>query len=59
MRVVTATVEAYADVSIGLNDASLVVLASVYGTDRIATPDRRHSSVRRLPRGGPVRILPL
>jgi len=51
-------VQAYADVPIGLTDASLVVLAGEYRTDRIATLDRRHFSVLRLPGGGPLRILP-
>lgn len=58
MRAATAIIEAYADVPIGLTDASLVVLADVYRTDRVATLDRRHFSVLRLPGGGPVRILP-
>ena len=58
MRAATAVVEAYADVPIGLTDASLVVLADEYRTDRIATLDRRPFSVVRLRGGGPVRILP-
>lgn len=53
-----AIVQAYADVPIGLTDASLIVLADEYRTDRIATLDRRHFSVLRLPGGGPVRVLP-
>lgn len=58
LRAAAAIVTAYADVPIGLTDASLIVLADIYGTDQIATLDRRHFSVLRLPGGAPVRIVP-
>ncbi len=48
----------YADMPVGVIDASLVVLAEQYQTDRIATLDRRHFSVLRLAGGRPVRVLP-
>lgn len=43
--------ERYRDQSIGVTDASLVVLADRYGTKRILTLDRRHFEVLR-PRSG-------
>ena len=48
----------YADIPVGVTDASLVVLAEEYRTDRIATLDRRHFSVLRLSGGRQVRVLP-
>jgi len=53
-----ALVRNYADVPVGVADASLVVLADEYRTDRIATLDRRHFSVLRLHGGRPIRVLP-
>lgn len=53
-----ALVRSYADVPVGVADASLVVLADEYRTDRIATLDRRHFSVLRLHGGRPIRVLP-
>jgi len=50
--------ETYADERIGLTDAVNVVLASAHRTRRIATLDRRHFTVLRLPDGSPVEILP-
>ena len=47
-----------ADQSIGVTDASLVVLADRYGTQRIATFDRRHFSVMRTLDGKPFTLLP-
>ena len=58
LKAAATIVQAYADVPIGLTDASLIVLADEYRTDRIATLDRQHFSILRLPGGGPVRILP-
>ena len=49
---------AYREHSIGVTDASLVVLADRYGTDRIATLDRRHFSIMRSLNGGPFALLP-
>lgn len=58
LRKAAEVVRAYADVPIGLTDASLVVLAHEYRTDRVVTLDRRHFSVLRMPGGSSVRILP-
>ena len=48
----------YADLAVGLTDASLVVLAARYGTPRIATFDRRHFGALSLPGGGALELLP-
>lgn len=58
LRAATKIVQAYRDVPIGVTDASLVVLATEYRTDRVVTLDRRHFSILRLPGGGPIQILP-
>jgi hypothetical protein len=51
-------VERYADQSIGVADASNVVLAGRYRTRTIATLDRRHFEVVRPTGGGRFTILP-
>jgi len=52
-------VDRYRDLSIGLADASLVVLAARAGTTRILTFDERHFRAVRPLRGGPAfTILP-
>lgn len=51
-------IEKYADQSIGLADASLVVLAQKYATRTIATLDRRHFSVVRPLGGGRFSLVP-
>jgi len=48
----------YGDQRIGLVDASLVVLAARYRTDRILTLDHRHFRVLRTPGGAPFTLLP-
>jgi uncharacterized protein len=48
----------YRDLRIGLADASIVVLAGRYGTDRVLTLDERHFRTLRAPSGGPLTILP-
>ena len=53
-----AVVERYADQSIGVADASNVVLAARYRTRKIATLDRRHFEVVRPTGGGRFTILP-
>lgn len=58
LRAATKIVQAYRDVPIGVADASLVVLATEYRTDRVVTLDRRHFSILRLPGGEPIQILP-
>lgn len=48
----------YQDQDIGVADASLVVLARRYRTDRILTLDQRHFRVIRTIAGGPFTVLP-
>lgn len=54
----TRIIDKYADQSIGLADASLVVLAARFGTRRILTLDTRHFRVLRPIGGGRFSILP-
>ena len=54
----TGIVERYADQAIGVVDASLVVLAHRYHTDRLLTLDRRHFAVVRTIAGRPFTLLP-
>jgi uncharacterized protein len=51
-------IEKYADLNIGLADASIVVLADRYRTRTIATLDRRHFGAVRPLSGGRFRIVP-
>lgn len=51
-------IDMYRDQNIGLADASMVVLASRYRTDRILTLDQRHFRVIRTAAGGPFTALP-
>ena len=53
-----AVVERYADQSIGLADASIVILAARYRTRTVVTLDRRHFGVVRPIDGGSFEILP-
>jgi uncharacterized protein len=53
-----AVVERYADQSIGLADASIVVLAARYQTRTVVSLDRRHFGVVRPIDGGSFEILP-
>ena len=53
-----AVARRYADLRIGLADASLVVLAGRYGTNRILTLDERHFRALRTPAGEPFVVLP-
>ena len=48
----------YGDLSIGLADASLVVLAMRYGVTDLLTLDERHFRAILGPRGVPFRLLP-
>lgn len=48
----------YAELEIGLADASLVVLANRYGVRDLLTLDERHFRVLRGPGGRPFRLLP-
>jgi uncharacterized protein len=53
-----AVIRQYRDLRIGLTDASIVVLAERYGTDRVLTLDRRDFRALRLKRGRPFVVLP-
>jgi predicted nucleic acid-binding protein len=53
-----AVIERYADQSIGIADASNVILADAYRTRTIATLDHRHFDILRPLGGGRFRILP-
>jgi predicted nucleic acid-binding protein len=48
----------YADLRVGLADASLVVLAERHGTTDVLTFDHRHFRAMRGPGGRPFRLLP-
>lgn len=48
----------YADLGLGLADASIVVLAARYGVRDLLTLDERHFRAIRLSGGRPFRILP-
>ncbi len=51
-------VSKYLDLGVGLADASLVVLAGRYRTERILTLDERHFRVLQSPRGKPFTLVP-
>lgn len=48
----------YRDLMIGLADASILVLAGRYRTNRILTLDERHFRALRTPRGEHFTLLP-
>jgi len=52
-------IASYADLGIGLADASLVVLSHRYGVAEILTLDERHFRVLRGANDTPFRILPM
>ena len=54
-----AVIERYADLGLGLADASIAVLAERYGCRDVLTLDQRHFRTIRGPRGEPFRLLPL
>lgn len=58
LRAAARIVGRYADVGIGIADASNVVLAEEYRTSRIATLDRRHFGILRFSNGGAPHLLP-
>jgi uncharacterized protein len=51
-------IEAYADLDVGLADASIVILAHRYETRDVLTLDQRHFRTLRGPAARPFRILP-
>jgi uncharacterized protein len=58
VRAALGVIARYRDLSIGLADASIVVLAGRYGTNRVLTFDERHFRALRTPAGDPFVILP-
>jgi len=58
VRDATRVVDRYADVPIGLTDASNLVLAETYRTQRIVTLDRRHFSIVRFSDGTAPELRP-
>jgi uncharacterized protein len=58
LRRACAVAERYQDQEIGVADASLVVLADRYRTDRLLTLDRRHFHVVRTTAGKSFKLLP-
>lgn len=56
-RAVTV-LDQYADLDLGLADASIVVLAERYGASDVLTLDERHFRALRGPDGMPFRLLP-
>ena len=51
-------IDAYRDQAIGVADASIVVLADRYDTNRVLSLDRRHFDVLRPTSGGAFEVLP-
>ncbi|MHB1575308.1 MAG: PIN domain-containing protein [Candidatus Dormibacteria bacterium] len=58
LREVCPVIDRYRDQDIGIADASLVILAHRYRTDRLLTLDRRHFRVIRTSAGKPFKVLP-
>jgi uncharacterized protein len=58
LRRAHGVIEQYRDQSTGLADASLVILADRYRTDRLLTLDHRHFRVLRTRTGKPFTLLP-
>ena len=58
LRKACAVVDRYQDQEIGIADASLVVLADLYRTDRLLTLDHGHFRVMRTSSGKSFKLLP-
>lgn len=58
LRDACTVIERYEDQEIGITDASLVILARRYRTDRLLTLDHRHFRVVRTSAGRPFTLLP-
>lgn len=58
VQVAHDVIDRYRDQEIGLADASLLVLADRYRTDRVLTLDHRHFRVLRTSAGKPFMLLP-
>ena len=59
LRRAAELIERYEDQEIGVTDASLIVLAQRYQTNRILTLDHRHFNVVRTLGGSPFELLPV
>jgi predicted nucleic acid-binding protein len=58
VRAATVLVSRYADVPVGIADASCIVLAEAYGDPVIATLDHRHFGILRFSDGSAPTIVP-
>lgn len=58
VRAATAVVVRYADVPVGIADASCIVLAEAYRESVVATLDRRHFGILRFADGSAPTIVP-
>lgn len=58
LRDVCQVIDKYRNLDVGVTDASLVILAQRYRTDRILTLDHRHFGVMRTIAGRPFTVLP-
>ncbi|MGH2365102.1 MAG: PIN domain-containing protein [Chloroflexota bacterium] len=58
LREARAVIERYEDQNIGVADASLVVLARRYQTERLLSLDRRHFRAIRTTAGRPFTVMP-
>ncbi len=58
LRHACSVIERYQDQGIGVADASLVILAKRYRTDRLLTLDHRQFRMIRTVEGGPFTLLP-
>lgn len=58
IREAVTVIDRYADLGLGLADASIVVLAQRYHCNRILTLDERHFRAIRGPDGRPFELLP-
>lgn len=58
LQAATSVMNRYADLRVGLADASIVVLAEKHSTPDVLTFDHRHFRAMRGPGGRPFRLLP-
>lgn len=58
IRAARDVIDRYHNLRIGVTDASIVVLAERYGTDRVLTLDERHFRALRTLAGRPFTLLP-
>lgn len=58
VRVAREIMQKFRDLAVGLTDASIVVLAERYQTNRVLTLDERHFRALRVTRGKPFVVLP-